>query len=385
MKPGHVLKRSTRQSGPFSAALLLTLFSAPGLRAEAPARTFAGQALQVPEEQLDQGFVYHVSPGEDAQLVAVSRANLQRLAATTSRIVGYFVAPFDLEESESPILAGAFRLPVASLLTGVDGGDERLQSEAFLDRARHPEIAFEIRSVSGVEKIKETPDETVFNLTLEGDLQVKGNTRPLTASARLRLMPFSVRAMARNVGDLAFLECEFVVRPADFGWSPPSPALRERFGEELQINVYLAFNTISPDKSGDPRDDPAIYAKQIHTLTVLRDLDDPAAGYDFVRGFMKEIWDNGPELDRLAQGIAFTEGIRTRDWWLAARLQRRASELAEDKDVGRLGALAKMHRAMGDLKTAVEWQKKAAALLEPNSPERELLGDLEKELAKRQP
>lgn len=375
--------RPRTPSCPAWVVLATTMSCAVFAQAEVPARTAAGQALQVPDEQLDQGLVYHVAPGEDVQLVAISRAPLGRLAATTSRIVGYFVVPFDLEEGQSPILAGAFRLPVASLHTDVDGGDDQLGSEPFLDRVGHPEIAFQIRSVSDVKRVRQAPGETVFDLTLEGDLFVKGDSRALRIPARLRLLPSSFRAMARNVGDLAFLECSFVVKPADFGWAPPSPALRERFGEELQLDVYLTLNTISPDKSGDPRDDPAIYAKQMHVLTTLRDLDDPVGGYEFVRGFMKEIWDNASVLDRLAQSIAFADGIRTRDWWLAAQAERRSSQLAGDKDAGRLVALAKMHRAMGDLEGAIEWQKKAVALSEPESPEHAILADLEKELAKR--
>ncbi len=347
---------------------LVALCAAPLLAsgtaaAEAPPRTLAGQTLEVPEAQLDLGLVYHVTPGEDTQLIAVSRAPLQRVALTASRVVGYFVAPFDLEDEDAiPVLAGAFRLPVADLRTGIDGGDGQLQSAAFLDRENHPEIGYEIQSVADLQRVSQTPEETIFQLTLRGTLTVKGAARELSIPAKLRFMPSSMRAMTRNVGDLAFLEGSFRLRPEDFGWKPPSPVLGERIADAVDCDLFLTLNTITPDKSGDPRDNPAIFAKQQRVLTFLRDLDDPEAGYGFARGLMDEIWNNGPELLRLAESIAFAEGVRSRRYDLALKAARRASELAEDREAPTLTTLARVAYRMGDLKAAAQWQRKAAAL-----------------------
>ena len=86
--------------------------------AEVPPRSEGGQTLIVPREHLDLGEVYHVTPGAGTQLVWSNDAPLMRIMATCNRVVGYMVTPFDIEESQSPLLAGALRIPVASLSTG---------------------------------------------------------------------------------------------------------------------------------------------------------------------------------------------------------------------------------------------------------------------------
>src|SRR5262245_27145137 len=110
------------------AAFLGWMFAAPRTHAQVPPRSEAGQTLQIPDAQLAQGDAYFVLPGEDAQIIAVSDAPLQRIAITCRRVVGYFVAPFELQPGQSPLLAGALRIPVASLETGMESLNELLTS-----------------------------------------------------------------------------------------------------------------------------------------------------------------------------------------------------------------------------------------------------------------
>ena len=91
---------------------------------------------------------------------------------------------------------------------------------------------------------------------------MKGKTRELSFPARLRLIPSSMRAMARNVGDLAILEATLKIDLSAFEWTPPRH-LKDRVAKEISVDVYLMLNTISPDKSGDPRDDPDLYGKHL--------------------------------------------------------------------------------------------------------------------------
>ena len=94
MKPRFFPIRSITKLG--ILFMLLTPVTTQAL-AQVPARSEAGQSLAVPDEQLDQGLIYYVWPGEDTQLILKSRAYLQRVAVTTFRAVGYIVSPFDLE------------------------------------------------------------------------------------------------------------------------------------------------------------------------------------------------------------------------------------------------------------------------------------------------
>jgi tetratricopeptide (TPR) repeat protein len=124
------------------------------------------------------------------------------------------------------------------------------------------------------------------------------------------------------------------------------------------------MTTVSPDKSLDPLRDPSPYAKQLRFVTLLRDLQDPVAGYAFGRSFMEEIWDQPQELQRLAEATLTTDGISRRDLPFALKAAQRANELSSESDPRILATVARAHYEMGDLKTAVAWQKKATARLD---------------------
>ena len=91
-----------------SMALLNNFTLARG--ADVPPRSQAGQTLVAPKVHLDQGEIYHIYTGEDAQLLVTSTAQLQRLTVSCRRIVGYFVTPFDRTPDQPPITAGCFPL-----------------------------------------------------------------------------------------------------------------------------------------------------------------------------------------------------------------------------------------------------------------------------------
>ena len=127
--------REANQSGCrgiFPGLILLLLLAAVPLPGEVPPRTFAGQSLEVSEDLMDLGNVYFVAPGRDTQLTVVSRALLTRSVVTANRIVGFVVTPWEAEEigadRSSPLLAGAFRIPVHALRLGHEFGDSQLWS-----------------------------------------------------------------------------------------------------------------------------------------------------------------------------------------------------------------------------------------------------------------
>jgi tetratricopeptide (TPR) repeat protein len=337
----------------FSAA-----FGAPAEPA-VPERTFAGQTLEIPDELLDRGFAYHAQPREDTQLIVTSSAPLQRASFSTDRIVGYLIVPFD-EEDSNPVADAAFRVPVASLRSGTTRLDELLYSPAFLDRAGHSEITFRLTKTDEVRLIDEGPNERIYTLLLKGNLGVKGNSFPIEIPARLTLLQFSSRTLARNVGDIAVLEASIGFRPQELGWSPPSPQFRERIAEEIRVDLYLMLNTVSPDRSGDPRDDPEIFARQARYRTLLHDLQDAAEAHAFGRILIEEIWEDAKELRRFAQtGMENGWAVRT-DFPLALRAALRAVELTGASEPDALAGLARIYYRMGDLPAAVEWQGKAA-------------------------
>jgi hypothetical protein len=87
--------------------------AASEVAAGVPERSTCGQTLVVPAEQQALGEVYYVVAGAGTQFTWQTDAPLLRHEAACNRVVGYFVAPFDLEDGHPPVLAGALRIPVA--------------------------------------------------------------------------------------------------------------------------------------------------------------------------------------------------------------------------------------------------------------------------------
>ena len=125
-----------------AAAISLLLGTADLAGGEVPPRSESGQTLVIPAEHLDAGDVYHVTPGSGTQFMWTAEAGLLRLTAVCNRVVGYFVSPFDIEDGQPPMVAGAFRIPVASLNTGLEQYDAELHSPMWLNAAEYPEITF---------------------------------------------------------------------------------------------------------------------------------------------------------------------------------------------------------------------------------------------------
>ena len=222
----------------------------------------------------------------------------------------------------------------------------------------------EITRVAGFTQTHHDEGSTRYEAELEAKLTVKGNVRDLTIPATLTFMPSTFRTMARLDGDLLFLESSFTVNLKEFGWKVPSRDWADRIAHELEVKIYLSMSTVSPDRSPDPRLDPTNYAKQLRFVTLLRDLKDPEAGYEFGYAFTKEIWDQEEELHRLADGTLSTAGIARRDLRFALKAAHRANELAEEQDLRILETLAQVHYEMGSLDEALHWQKKAVSQLD---------------------
>lgn len=332
--------------------------------AQVPERSEAGQSLAVLDEHLDQGLIYYVWPGEDTQLMLKSRAYLQRTVVTTCRTVGYVVSPFDLEEDAmNPILAGAFRIPTISFRSGVDRGDNILQSKNFFNVEAYPEITFEVKSIADVVQTKKSDEAITYDLNLTGQISIKETIKEMTIPAKLEFIPMNYQIFSRTYDDVLILEGSTTIKFADFDWKP-GRQFADRINDEIDLDIYLLFSAISPDKSMDPTDHPGHHAKQLKFVTLLRDLNDAKAAYEFGESFLKEVWDSPRQLQRLARTTAKMDGILERDFNFALKAAKRASELSENKDASDLQMIASIFYDKRDLSSAIEWQKKAVQILE---------------------
>ncbi|HSR67251.1 MAG TPA: YceI family protein [Acidobacteriota bacterium] len=333
---------------------------------DVPERTFAGQTLEVRDQDLDLGEVFYVWPGEDAQLAMISSAPEQQVVLTSNRIVGYAIVPFEREEAASPLAAASFRMPVVQLTSGIDGVDQLLHGPMLLDAASHPEVGLQVVSFSDVSKVEQSDSQTVFRGTMTMEVQAKGGSRRFTFPAQVSLRPFLTMA-PRNpvVGDRLVIEGQFEVTPEDLGLTFADPRMQARMSpriaETLGVRLYLMLGNVDPEKPGNPVDDPRVIHSRIRLDTLLRDLRDAPKAYAYARGLMKESWDDAETLNHIANSIATAE-IQPRDLGLALKAASRAVELSEEKNPAYLDTLAEVYFLGADYAQAVQWQEKAAAL-----------------------
>lgn len=327
--------------------------------AEVPPRDESGQTLTVPPEQLQQGDIYYFSPGDDTQLIVSSEAPIQRITASSRRVVGYMVAPFELADADNPFIGGAARIPVASLATGWSAIDDTMLGPQFFDAAKFPEITVELQNASDAKREETDSKRGRWRLTFKGALTVKDKTIPVEFPAEINWIPFSWSTMNRFPGDLLTLRATLDLKLSDIGLTVPGREYQGRVADSLKIDLYVLANTTPPYKSLDPSISQAAYRKHLRFLTSIRDLDQPAEGYALGRALAKENWDSAAALNRMAVDVLNEPDIRTRDFSLARDWAMRASELTQYKDAAILDTLAQACFLRSDMKEAADWQRKA--------------------------
>ena len=337
--------------------LLVSLVRAAS--ADVPPRSHGGQALVVPSEHLDLGDVYYVSPSTGTQLTWTADAPLRHVVATCHRVVGYFVAPFDVEEGQAPLVAGAVRIPVASLRTGMAGVDGEFHGQSALDAKEYPEITLEITGVANSKPVEGEAGKKAYTLDATCQFTVKDKTLELELPLRVTLMPFTWQTMPLGMGDALILRTEFDVQRADLPMQAPPRPNSDLHPESHHLEFFLVCNTMSPERNLYPDISHDVYRKQLRFITLLRDFNDAEKGYEFGRAFRQEIWDDPQALNRLAAATLDEAGIETRDLAFVLRAAQRANDLTESKDPELLSTLARVYYEKGELATAIKWARQA--------------------------
>ena len=333
-----------------------------------PPRSTGGQCLAVPQEHLDLGEIYHVTPGGDTQLICFADAPLIRFAAVCNRVVGYVVTPFDVEEGQPPILAGALRIPVASLRVGLESLDGELHGPSALSAAEYPEFTVQLTKITDVQLVSEENDRRSYTLTATAALAVKDKTVELTVPLQVLMVPFTWQSMSRNLGDLLIVRARFDAKLTDLGLDAPRGGAGDLQSDALTLDVFLMCSTVSPEKNLDPGVSTESYEQLLQFLTLLRDFQDPDRAYAFGRECLKKCWDDGPALNRLAWAALTEQDVPQRDLAFVAKAAERANELASAKDAETLRTLARLAFERGDVAAAVKYAQQAAEHLDGLPP-----------------
>ncbi|MBU0638392.1 MAG: YceI family protein [Planctomycetes bacterium] len=352
-----------------ACAALMACSAMSAVAGDVPPRTEGGQALVAPAEQLDLGDVYHVTPAEGTQFLLTADAPLMRITAVCNRVVGYFVAPFDLEEGQAPLLAGALRIPVASLSSGKDSYDAELHAPSALNLAEYPEITFWLTQASEVKLLSDEKGRKEYTLTANGELTVKDKTVAVSMPMRLLFVPFTWQTMRLNVGDMLILRFAFEVSTTELGLRPAGSPGGDLSADVAKFDFFLMCSTMSPERNLYPNITHALHNKQLRFLTLVRDFNDPEKGYEFGRALMREIWDDAEALNRLAWATLTEKGIETRDVPFAQKAAERANELSEQKDAAVLNTLARVCEEKHDWPGALKLARQAAENIEGAGPE----------------
>ncbi|MCA9611867.1 MAG: YceI family protein [Myxococcales bacterium] len=159
-------------------------------------------------------------PVTRARVTFRSQAQLETINGVSNEATGSVrVDPANLAATRGRVV-----VRVASLRTGIDLRDEHLHSAEWLDAAGHPEMVFEITGVTGASSLPANEDVTV---QIRGRLTLHGQTRDVTAEARVRWDGTSLRGRAR-----------FEIRLSDYGVSI-NEAVRLKVSNTIGITVDL--------------------------------------------------------------------------------------------------------------------------------------------------
>jgi thiol-disulfide isomerase/thioredoxin len=101
------------------------------------------------------------------------------------------------------------------------------------------------------------------------------------------------------------------------------------------------------------------YVKLRLFRNMLKKSDDTGHTYEFGRTIMRENWDQPGMLNQLAWFTVDDKEVKKRDLEFAMKAALRANELTEEKDAAILDTVARVYYEKGDLKTAIEWQRRA--------------------------
>jgi hypothetical protein len=326
---------------------------------EVPPRGPSGQSLRIPPDQQTLGEVYHVISGAGTQVTWETDARLLRLVATCNRAVGYVVAQFDLEEGQPPVLAGAVRVPVASLTTGAEQYDASLHAADMLDLEQYPEILVSLVSAGPARNVVIENRIEQCEFTLVGGLTVKDKTVRFESPASMALLPFANATQQFSPSDLMMLRTGLTVVLADLGITTESPLGAGFTSKNVTIGLYFMCTTLAPEFNFDPRVDDKMYVKHLQFITRLRDFNNPDDAYPYGRALLKEIWDDSRLLNDLAWEVLTGEQIKRRDLAFIEQAARRSNELSDHKEATYLHTLARLHYERGDLDAALKYQKLA--------------------------
>jgi polyisoprenoid-binding protein YceI len=158
-------------------------------------------------------------------------APLESINGTANGVSG--TVTFDPENPAA--VKGRIVVAAASLHVPNPTMKEHLQGGDWLDVARHPEIAFEVKSASNAKTIG---NATTLDVT--GNLTIKGMTKVVVVPVKLTYLKDKLKARggSNKDGDLLVLRANFTIKRSDFGIN--SAKFEEKVSNDIELTFSLA-------------------------------------------------------------------------------------------------------------------------------------------------
>jgi polyisoprenoid-binding protein YceI len=203
--------------------------------------------IKVNPEFAKAGTVFYVGdPRGRDNVTFKSEAPLEDIVGTSHTISGYLV--FD-PANPTKGGKGELQVPVASLNTGIPMRDGHLQGEAWLDAEQHPMLTLMINDVKNVKEVKSSDEYQTYDVTIVGDLTIKGKSQTMEIPGRVTYLKESESTKRKMAGDLLAARAQFDIKLADFGVTGPPNAglIGSKVGESVTIDVSVMGTTKAPE------------------------------------------------------------------------------------------------------------------------------------------
>jgi len=211
-------------------------------------KTSDGKTLVVPAAEQAKGTVYYALTERDRQVYFESNAPLENIKGQSNKVIGFAVAS---SATPGALAAGEWRMPVASMKTGIDLRDEHLASKDWLDAKANPEVTFRLRETKDVKEVKKTDAFASYTATLAGDLTLHGVTKPVTIpGATITMLKASDATKKVAKGDLVSIRSKFTVTLAEFG--VVHPVIGDKVAKDVSLDVALYLSTLPPAQQDAP-------------------------------------------------------------------------------------------------------------------------------------
>jgi thiol-disulfide isomerase/thioredoxin len=166
-------------------------------------------------------------------------------------------------------------------------------------------------------------------------------------------------------------------------WEKEQAASRERAKVERELRAARErgdYETILKQLDAILAQSNDIDTQMAKFSLLLVDMKKPDEAYDFAETIVKTNWENHMALNEFAWFVVDRPNLPKRDLDLALKAAHQASKLRGDKDSMILDTVARGYYEKGDLKAAVQWQRKAVESLTPQDGA--MAGDIKATLEK---